>query len=302
MTIQEFTQRFLSALEEEIQRDETMQAISRIGNGEGGTYLVLSREGKKDFQVGVIEHYYEVVRTEESLEKLVGEILGVFRSDLDIKILSGNRNDFSSISNRIIYGLIHYGKNLNELRDKAYIKWQEFAITFYIVEIDGPDSVYSMPVTKEDLENWHISEEGLYQIAAQNTPAILPLQVCSLRERVKEESAWLPDSEKIPWENMPEILILSNCMQLYGASAILYEGTLREVARAFGHDFYLVPVSVNEVFVLSSQGVDPDGLREWHRESLEFVQNDEGWLSDEIYLYRAEYQDVVWIPENRLLS
>lgn len=303
MTIQKFTSQFISRLEKELRKGETVQAVKQIGNnGIQNMSLILSRDGKEGIRINNIERYYKLVKSGMNPESIVADILRLFCSQSNIKVLDGNRNDFSSVSSRITYRLIHYGKNIDELKDKAYIPWQEFAITFYIIEIDAPYGIYSVPVTKEDMKIWDASTKELYQTAAKRTPLLLPLQINSLREMIGAGIGPQLEIEDLFWGNASEIMILSNCQEMYGASVILYEGTLKEVAISFNRDFYLVPLSIHEILVVSSQYADPDELREWHRSSLQFLQDKEHWLSDEIYLYRQKYEDLIWVPENRLFS
>lgn len=303
MTIQEFTCQLINDLKKELRKGEALQTVKQVGNnGVQNVSLILSRNGKENIRIDNIKYYYELIKSGTNLETALTDILRLFRSQSSTKILDGNRNDFSSISSRITHRLIHYGKNIDELKDKAYIPWQEFAITFYIIEIDAPYGIYSVPITKEDMKIWGVSTEELYRIAAKNTPLLLPLQISSLHELIGVEIKAHPEMEGLPWENTSEIMILSNWQEMYGASVILYEGVLKEVARSLNHDLYLVPLSIHEMLVVSSQYADQDELREWHRSSLQFLQNKEHWLSNEIYMYRLEYEDLIWVPEKHLLS
>lgn len=303
MTIQAFTSQLLSSFRKRLWEGEKVQAVEYVGNnGARMTSLVLSKKGREDFRIGSMEEYYEMIKSGEEMETFVADVLRLFHSQSDIKIMDGNRNDFSSIRGQITYRLIHYGKNVDELKDRVYIPWQEFAIVFYIIELDEPYGICSVPVMEEDIKTWGISVEEVYHTAAKNTPLLLPLQIRSIHEIIEAEDGQHADMEGIPWEGTPELLVLSNRLCMYGASAILYEGALEGVARKLNHDFYLVPVSVHEFLAVSSQSADPDELREWHRSSIEILLDQERWLSDEIYLYRKEHEDLVWVPENRLFS
>lgn len=303
MTIQEFAGQFISCLEKELQEGETVQTVRQArNNGIQSMSLVLSRDGKEDICIDSIESYYKLVQSGMNPEMIVTDILRLLRSQPNIKIMEGNRNDFSSVSSRITYRLIHYGKYIDELKDKAYIIWQEFAITFYIIEIDAPYGIYSVQVTKEDMKIWGVSTTDLYHIAAKNTPLLLPLQMNDLDELIEAGIGLYPEMEDISMEHASRMMILSNCQEMYGAAVLLYKGALKEAARSLGHDYYLVPLSIHEILVVSSEYAKPDELRDWLRAASQFLQNQEHWLSDEIYLYRREYEDLVWVPENHMLS
>lgn len=305
MTIQEFTEYLRNELEKMLQEGETIQVEEQMGNNEAKkVYLVLKKNGREDLGITNIENYYQSLLAGDTLEDIVADMAKIIQIQPGYKILKGNRSNWGSVCNQVIYRLIHYGKNIDELADKAYIQWQEFAIVFYIIEFENGEGYYSVPVTKKDLDTWKIDIETLYHAAARNTPELLTLQIDNLLDIVAASSIWQYDSEmmELVCQNMPAIYVLSNAMDTYGAAVILYEGILKDFSRKIGHDFYLVPLSVNEVLAVGSQHTDPDELRKLHRSFLAIRTDDERWLSDEVYLYRSEYDDVVWMPEHTVFS
>lgn len=305
MTIQEFTQYLSGELEKILQEGEIIQIEEQIeNNAVKKIYLVLKKNGREDFGITNIENYYRSLLAGDTLEDIVTDMAKIIRIQPGYKVLKGNRSNWGNVCNQIIYRLIHYGKNIDALTDKAYIQWQEFAIVFYIIELENEEGYYSVPITKKDLDTWKIDIETLYHAAARNTPELLMIQVDYLLDIVAASSIWQSDWEmmELMWENKPAIYVLSNVMDTYGAAVILYEGVLKAFSRKIGQDFYLVPLSVNEVLAVGSQNTDPDELRKLHRSFLAIRADDEHWLSDEIYLYRSEYDDVVWMPEHTVFS
>lgn len=305
MTIQEFAQYLKGELEKTLQEGEIVQVKEQIGNNQVKKLcIIIKKIGKEDFRITNIEKYYRSLLAGDVLKDIVSDILNTVQLQSGYKILEGNRSDWKNICNQVIYQLIHYGRNMEELADKAYIQWQEFAIIFYIIELENKDGYYYVPITKNDLNMWKIDVETLYRVAAQNTPMLLPLQVDNLLDIMAATSIWEYDAEmmNLMWENTPPVYVLSNIMHTYGATVVLYEGVLKDFSVEIGHDFYLIPFSVNEFLAISSQNTNPDELRKLHRAFLAIHADKEHWLSDEIYLYRVEYDDVVWIPEQTTFS
>lgn len=62
-----------------------------------------------------------------------------------------------------------------------------------------------------------------------------------------EETAGRAD---IPGGADRRMYVLTNCLNLYGAGCILYEGVLEKEAERLKSGFYVLPSSVNEVIIV----------------------------------------------------
>lgn len=186
MMIQKFTQQLQSALKTTLQKDETIQVVEHEGdNGIRKVGLLVRKHGREDIQIADIENYYQ---SGDRLEHIVEDIGKIIHIQPGNKILKGNRSDWKCIRSQIIYRPINYSSNIESLVDMAYIQWQEFAIVFYMIELNG-SGIYSVQVTQKDLNRWGIKKEELYQTAAKNTPRLFVLQIDNMHEILDSDPA-----------------------------------------------------------------------------------------------------------------
>ena len=89
------------------------------------------------------------------------------------------------------------------------------------------------------------------------------------------------------------LLILTNRSGVYGASAILYEGVLKNIAQRLGSDLVILPSSVHEVILLPYEDERRmEGLERMVREINQTVLPEEEVLSDQVYVYNRETDKV----------
>ena len=81
---------------------------------------------------------------------------------------------------------------------------------------------------------------------------------------------------------------------MYGASVMLFKDPLRDFANYMGHDLYILPSSIHEVILLLDDEYvqSSEELREMVRETNRMVVDQEEVLSDHIYNYDREKDEI----------
>ena len=79
-----------------------------------------------------------------------------------------------------------------------------------------------------------------------------------------------------------------------GASVMLYKDPLRDFANYMGHDLYILPSSIHEVILLLDDEYvqSSEELREMVRETNRIVVDREEILSDHVYYYDREKDEI----------
>lgn len=113
-----------------------------------------------------------------------------------------------------------------------------------------------------------------------NTEQVLPWELIDMAEVVRE----MVGDNEIPLEKL--MYILTNKKKQYGATCILYEGVLREIAQRLQSDFYILPSSVHEVILLpTNNDSDRKELTEMVLEVNNSILSKEDMLSDHVYYF-----------------
>lgn len=104
-------------------------------------------------------------------------------------------------------------------------------------------------------------------------------------------------ASKHGYENLPyeeefrntNMIVMTNSIGIYGASAILYPGLLEALAQELERDIYVIPSSVHEMILIPAENkcVYEDLSLMIHEINQRFVPPDEV-LSDQVYVYIRE--------------
>lgn len=182
----------------------------------------------------------------------------------------------------ICYKLLNLEQNKQLLDTRPYIPYLDLAIVFYVPYADDDGRFHEINITNAMMQSWEVDVSQLYADAHQNTVKFLPATIKSLSIILNKES----DESKAPNTNVP-LYVLSNRMELYGASSILYDRLLQASADLFEDDIVILPSSINDmIFIPASATSNPISLV---KDMVAFVNQTfltaEDVLSDNIYYY-----------------
>ena len=148
-----------------------------------------------------------------------------------------------------------------------------------VADLDDP--LREQPVENADLERWNIQKEELYQYAVKNTPELFPAQV-KTAEKAEEGNDREP------------VFIVSSRQGIYGASVLLYPGFLEDFSGRYPWNFFFMPLTLHEVFILLDRGqYMPDQLHEIAQTYTSEIISKKDRLSDNIYYYDSEEYQIL---------
>lgn len=211
---------------------------------------------------------------------------------------------------RIIYQLISLEKNCKLLKHMPHrIIGEDLAIVFVLLLENNHLGMATIKINKEHMNLWEMNEEELWDMAKANTPKLLPATFVSLKDvmldllKTQLETNRTVFDEKI-WDALfgtyscpigrkesqnLQLYILSNSTQAWGASAILYPGVLKEVAKKLGGDLLILPSSVHETIILRREAkLEYNEIAALVKEINQKEVLPEDVLSDSVYLYHSE--------------
>lgn len=226
-------------------------------------------------------------REERSKEEIVREILRRYENSMvateDIKLLDV---ELPSCGARVVYRLISRKRNKEMLENLPYIPFLDMAITFHIVVSINKTYVQTIKIDKNIQERWGVSVEQLFKMANDNTEKIFPLEITDLNEIVKKHLQIAEEDEVIN-ENGPNMIVITNELGLFGASVILYEEVMQNIAEELDCDLFVIPSSVHEMILVPYEDDElyvmlSDLIKKINEN---FVSPDEV-LSDLVYIYQ----------------
>lgn len=188
---------------------------------------------------------------------------------------------YEVLRERIVYRLVNYGRNKEDLREVPHIRLLDLALTFHVLVKAADDEVGTFQIRNSHMEYWGVTCEDLREQAAKNTPKLFPAWVRTMEEVLERCGLSFPDTD----EPFP-MYVITNKPGINGASVILYPSVLSDLAGQLHSDLYLLPSSIHEFIAIpSTTEHDSASLREIVAQVNETEVSEEDYLSGEVYRY-----------------
>jgi hypothetical protein len=210
--------------------------------------LVIMRPGRNVSPTIYLPPYYHRYLEGVPLSDIYDDILNTYKkhlpeNDFDTSLFT----DFEKAAPHIVMRLVSCDRNKELLKKVPHFSFQDLAVIFYCLVYSDGASQANIMIHRDHLGLWDIDENELYDIAKKNTRRLLPPELIPL-SRLIEDSA-LPDCEDLVNFDVP-MYILSNTYRSHGATTILYDGLLSEIAERLDSDLLLIPSSVHEMLIV----------------------------------------------------
>ncbi|MCH5252111.1 MAG: hypothetical protein J1F22_03970 [Lachnospiraceae bacterium] len=263
MTKEQFTEQLTERMQEllssegyEVSHDVFMKNndVSRYG-------IVIQKQGELISPTIYIENYYDdYIHMKLTMDEITNQLLSILHNIREhAEQYDSLAMDFESCQDKIIYRLISTKKNQKILRGIPHIPFLNMSITFAVVCNLSSDGLESLRISNELLEKWDVSVKQLYQLAKENTPRIFPVRIDSLEKIIFSylgmEREALPISEDQLGKKETPLLLITNESGINGASVLLYEDLIQELAEKYKSNLYILPSSVHEIIVIPGDDI-----------------------------------------------
>lgn len=302
-----FVKRIKAELEELCGKDYTVETREVFdNNGTVDKGMSIRRAGTKEFPVVSLNMYYEHYLEGLTAHEIAKDIWDMFNSFECSEVEESILMDFDKVKDKVIFKLISYERNQKLLENMPYVMYCDLAIIFNVLLERDEKGQMTVPIHNYHIKLWGITEEELYQLAKKNTPKLYHAELTpmdELMEQLKRDEG--ENSADDFYERTVDfnaeisplpLYILSNTSLLNGATVILYDGLLRNIAEEMESDLILLPSSIHEIIILPDiEGLDIKVMEEnvrWINKREVAVKD---VLSDNIYKYNKEKDNVYLI-------
>lgn len=206
--------------------------------------------------------------------------------------------DFEAVRDLICFNPVNGERNRELLKSMPHRQFLDLAVTYYIPVTVSSVSDGRIAVKDRHFGMWGVDEETLYRHAVENTRRMLPVELRSLEEVVREilseeYSGTMPPGQTGGVSGIPMYILRCGKGEQATAAAFLYEPVLQEFAKQHG-DFYILPSSVFEVMLLPVDSLSEDSAYylSMVREINRMQRSPDEVLSDNIYLCHADTEEI----------
>ncbi len=268
------------------------------GNDQILTGIVIRDDDSEIVPVIYLEGFYEEY-------KLCGEMKRVLQDIVELRLKSEAPscdiswiNDFDQVKDKINCRLINTAMNAEYLSNKPHTLIADLAVV-YDVDYSDPKLGQGKVVITTDLmkKRYGVTTEELHEAAMlnlSNSQIVFRSMWDYLMER---DPGWMKvDNEAFMLSQADEDLqmyCLTNKEWSYGATAILDSKTMNMISLKMGGNFFILPASVHECFILPFRNAKLGELEDMVRQVNKEVVLPEEQLSDHVYLYDADAKKIV---------
>lgn len=260
--------------------------------------LLIQKEGENISPTIYLDSFYEKHQKGEDVYEIAEKIIEIYEENDIPKYL--NTNDFfeyENVKDKIIFKLINADKNKDMLNNVPHRKFYDLAIV-YCCFFDRIFGDYATTlINTEHMEKWSISENELYELAYENTLNICKQDFRTMNEIMVDMLMSDDISEEIKDCILEQLqsdeiecpmYVLSNGYKLFGASLIIYEHVMEDIADKIGN-FYIIPSSIHEVILIPEKSdMNVNCMLDMVKEVNATQVSYDEVLSDNIYLYKSE--------------
>ena len=257
-----------------------------VNNGQESKIEVKFEESKTGQYIPVRLLYSSVMDGEDYndlLSELYSSLIRNLKNHDFSNDLTNARDEFEK---KVFFRLVSVDLNKDMLLRVPHriIEGIDLAITYRLmVRFEEGDGLASALIENENCE---YSEEELYNMALKNTPIMFPEEFMSIWDKFDALSFLKDDKDAM--------YILGNKFGINGASVMAYPDCLKNVSEKmegiYGNgDFYVLPSSIHEVIVFSSQTTFSEGyMLDVIREANSKMSNGRDILSHSLYFYKKD--------------
>lgn len=281
MTYSEFTEALLSFVRMDLPEECSAKLHTVIKNNDTRlTGLTITETGRNIAPTIYLDHYYEKYCEGMEVNQIVDEIVQTYleyrpREDFDMTFFT----DYEKVKDRIVYKLVNRERNKELLQDVPYVPFLDLAVVFCCLLRDNPGGSATVLIRQKHMELWHVTTKDLFALAKENSPRLLSYELEDMNALMKQ----------ICGEDTMEsgqMYVLSNRQRLFGASCILDETLMEQIAKEQDSGFYVLPSSIHEVILLPRHTPDTsEALSRMVQEINATHLSSEEVLSDHVYYY-----------------
>ena len=304
--MEEFFKQLIEELEERLsytEEDYTVHQYTVCKTNDTVLHSVVIRLGDEQISKNIyVEPYFRMNMSRTEMDEIVDAIIKESRNrDEANEVIEAFVDGlaYEEVKDKIILGVVCKELNKEYLNDKVYVDIEDtdLVAVFYMFVSKSDNSLINTYVDKKLLKHWGIdSGNDIYDLALQNTMRILPPTINSMNSLIDGcnlESV----SDEVVEEVGNTMFVLTNDMSVNGATAMFYDGVLKEFAITHNTDkVVIMPSSRHEVILLPHyEEVNCKSSYRMVEEVNQYVVGKMDILSNSVYIYDLDTDSIkIW--------
>lgn len=237
------------------------------------------------------EELFEDYEDGVSLEQIANTVESEIRKLKDAGFFekTKNLNNYEKIKKDLFIRLLNVKRHKRELSRAVYRRIGDIALVLYMQVGSMNGCISSMKIRRENLNEWEVDENAVFEAALVNTYFISPPRIFFW-----EKLIYNPEYDGECFMDLNHEFYLKrdsigNCLstarRTNGAVAVFLPGVAQRLANLMNADFYMVFTSIHEVMIHNADRSYPEDLEVVLRDTIREATPDEDFLTDRVYRY-----------------
>lgn len=245
-----------------------------------------------------MEGYYKAFQNGSSMSELIHRLYEEYKNyrvteSINLHYLI----DFENVKDRITYILVNHDMNKEMLDEYPHTDFLDLAKMYVINISDLKEGTATIKINHSLLCLWDKRIEEIDLLATENTERLFPVQADRLDMIVKAMMLQGLGEDNISEDMQSWLLsvddsmlyVVTNQLMINGAGVMCYRNVIKNLADRLNSDLYILPSSLHEILVISTDGLDKEYLRDMvYTINRSKNMTKELILSDNVYLYSRE--------------
>lgn len=238
-----------------------------------------------------LEKFYEEYEDGADMGEILSKIAQVrINHEVSEQFDVAQITDFEQVKGKLVPRLVNADMNAALLEGRPHKLVADLAVTYCVILDQSFDGTASVAVTNDLMNSWNVTLDELHDVAISNLTDVLPSTFKGMTEVMSEMMGMSKEDMEMMGmcTDEEQMYVLSNTMNMNGASALLDKKMMEEIIEKVG-DFYILPSSIHETLVVPiKSGMDVESLEAMVREVNSTQLQPDEILSNRVYLYSLE--------------
>lgn len=230
----------------------------------------------------------DMIKDGMSTEQIADKVIEAYRKNNTLSVDSSNITDFSKAKENVIPRLVNKDRNTKLIETSPTVIFaDDLLITFRVLVSRADDEIGTVIITNDLMKTWNVdlTADDLLALSKENAKRLMPPLHLTLIEMLG-----LPKELEYM---APPMDVLTNKDKINGATTIIYDGVLKEIADKLDADLIIIPSSINEVLIVPySENITAEEYASMIGEVNASEVADADVLGTHPYIYRRETDEV----------
>ena len=309
--VEEVRQTLLSYLPPEFEganiEVSTKTKVNRLATG---LTVIPNGEEKAILPLVNLDGFYERYKNGMSMDEVMNQMSGCFKDAFEsMDTLPFIDDPISEMKKENVYmQLINTKSNETLLENVPHREFHDMSIIYRVLMAKDDDGIQSVMITDDLAENLGLSEEELFELASVQTKELFPPRIDTMANVMmgffNDSSVDMSDEmiEDLGLNDNFGMYLVTNDVAVSGATYMVYDDILYDVANRLGQNTYVLPSSIHEFLLVPESMGDPETLAEMVRDINRDTVGEVDRLSNQVFHYDKDLRELTQVSNTPILG